>query len=132
MFCVCEDSLPTASTKCQVTIEVPCVLRVSELVVVPVIDPEHLSVAVAAEPIVAVHWPVTSGRLATSATGAIVSVTTMFCVCEDSLPTASTKCQEIRRASCGVRVKILVVAASLKKKQLSVAVGAEPIVAVHW
>src|SRR5438876_715317 len=90
IFCVCDEALPTASTKCHVTVEVPCVLRVSESVVVPVMVPEQLSVAVGDPAMVAVHWPVTSGSEATLGTGAVVSVTTIFCVCEEALPTAST------------------------------------------
>ena len=56
----------------------PWVLRVSESLVVPVMVPEQLSVAVGGVVMVAEHWPVASGRLATSGAGAMVSVTTIF------------------------------------------------------
>src|SRR5205823_14258705 len=93
MCCVCVDSLPLPSLKCQVTSEVPCVVRVSESLVVPVIVPLQLSVAVGAEAIVAEHSPVASAREAAFGTGAVWSATTMCCVCVDSLPLPSLKCQ---------------------------------------
>ena len=80
MFCVWVDTLPLPSSKCQVTTKVPCVECVSGSVVVPVIAPLQLSVAVGGPLIVAEHWPVASGKVATSGTGAVVSCTTTFCV----------------------------------------------------
>src|SRR5436309_2064951 len=98
------EGLPTASTKCQVTVEVPCVLRVSESVVVPVMVPEQLSVAVGAAAMVAVHWPVALGNVATFGTGAIVSVTTMFCVWLELLPWPSLNVQVTTDVPCVLRV----------------------------
>src|SRR5438093_11803823 len=101
MFCVCVHSLPLPSLKCQVTTEVPCVVRVSESLVVPVIVPPQLSAAVGAEAIVAEHSPVASASEAASGTGAVWSATTMFCVCVDSLPLPSLRSEE-RRVGTGV------------------------------
>ena len=85
--------LPTASVKVQVTVDVPCVLLVNASVVVPVIVPLQLSVAVGADVIVAEHCPVAATKLATLATGATVSVTTINWVCVLVFPTASLKVQ---------------------------------------
>ena len=73
IFWVCIEILPSPSTKCHVTVELPWVLRVRESVVVPVIVPEQLSVAVGGAVMVAEHCPVTSGNDATLGTGATVS-----------------------------------------------------------
>src|SRR6266513_2297565 len=74
MFCVWVELLPWPSLNVQVTTDVHCVLRVSESLVVPVMGPEQLSVAVGAVAMVAEHWPVALGNVATFGTGAIVSV----------------------------------------------------------
>ena len=50
---------------------------------VPVIDPAQLSVAVGAVKLVTEHSDVTFDKLAMSATGAVTSVMTTFCVCVD-------------------------------------------------
>src|SRR5216117_2266964 len=86
MFCVCVAMLPWPALKVQVTTDVPWVLRVSESVVVPVMVPEQLSVAVGGASMVAEHWPVALGNVATFGTAGTVSVTTMFCVCVAMLP----------------------------------------------
>src|SRR6266498_4246271 len=80
---------PCPSSYLQVTIEVPWVVRVSESLVVPVMVPLQLSLAVGGVLIVAEHCPVTSGKLATLATGAIVSLTVIVCVHLSELPLES-------------------------------------------
>src|SRR5437773_5103820 len=77
MCCVCVDSLPLPSLKCQVTTEVPCVVRVSESLVVPVMVPPQLSVGVDEEATDLEHPPVAAGRQAPYGTGAVWSDTTM-------------------------------------------------------
>src|SRR5206468_10109055 len=131
MFCVCVDSLPLPSLKCQVTTEVPCVVRVSESLVVPVMVPLQLSVAVGAEAIVAEHSPVASASEAALGTGAVWSATTMFCVCVDSLPLPSLKCQVTTEVPCVVRVSESLVVPVIVPLQLSVADGGEAIVCAH-
>src|SRR5207249_10832927 len=96
-----------------------------ESLVVPVIVAPQLSVAVGAEAIVAEHSPVASASEAASGTGAVRSATTMCCVCVDSLPLPSLKCQVTTEVPCVVRVSKSLVVPVIVAPQLSVAVGAE-------
>src|SRR5678816_995297 len=132
MFCVCVEVFPLPSLNVQVTTDVPCVVRVNESVVVPVIVPPQLSAAVGAEAIVAEHWPVASGSVAMFGTGAVMSSTTMFCVCVEVCPLPSLNVQVATDVPCVVRVNESVVVPVMVPSQLSVAVGAEAIVADHW
>src|SRR4029434_1571686 len=102
-----------------------------ESLVVPVITPLQLSVAVGGVLIVAVHWPVASGKLPAFGTGAVVSCTTMFCVWGDSLPVPSMKCQVTTKVPCVECVSESVVVPVITPLQLSVAVGGALIVAEH-
>src|SRR5439155_735113 len=131
IFCVCEEALPTASTKCHVTVELPWVLRVRESVVVPVIVPEQLSVAVGGAVMVAEHCPVTSGNDATLGTGAIVSVTTIFWVCIEILPWPSSKCHVTVELPWVLCVRESVVVPVIVPEQLSVEVGGAVMVTEH-
>ena len=100
MFCVAVVVLPFPSLNVQGTTEVPCVLRVSGSLVVPVIVPAQLSVVVGAAAMVAEHWPVTSAN--TGVAGAIVSSTTMFCVAVVVLPFPSLNVQVHHRGALRV------------------------------
>src|SRR5256885_8412575 len=64
--CSSDLTLPCPSSKLQVTTEMPCVVRVSGSLVVPVIVPPQLSVVVGAVVIVAEHCPVTRSEEHTS------------------------------------------------------------------
>ena len=123
--------LPLPSSKVQVTVEVPCVVRVNESEVVPVMVPKQLSVAVGAEAIVAEHWPVASAKLAALATGAMVSSTTIFWVWVLVLPLPSSKVQVTVEVPWVLLVNESEVVPVMVPEQLSVAVGAEAIVAEH-
>ena len=91
----------------------------------------QLSVAVGADEIVAKHCPVTAGKEVTFATGAIVSVTTISWVCMLEFPTASLKVQVTVDVPCIVLVNASEVVPVIIPLQLSVAVGAEAMVAEH-
>src|ERR1051325_10717279 len=107
------------------------VFRVRESVVVPVIVPEQLSLAVGGAEMVAEHSPVTSGRLATLGTGAVLSLTTIFWVCEEMLPFPSSNVQVTTEVPCVLRVSESVVVPVMVPEQLSSAVGGAEIVAEH-
>src|SRR5436190_24002062 len=94
--------------------------------------PEQLSAAVGAAAMVAEHWPVALGNVATFATGAIVSVTTMFCVWVELLPWPSLNVQVTTDVPCVLRVSESLPFPALFPSQLSVAVGAAATVAEHW
>ena len=69
---------------------VPKVVIGSVASLVTVTTPPQLSVAVGAVSVVTLHSPITSAKVALSATGAVVSVITTSCVCVDVLPCASS------------------------------------------
>ena len=79
--------------------------------------------------IVAEHWPVTSGKVAASGTGAVVSWTTMFCVAVVVLPFPSSNVQVTTEVPCVIRVSESLVVPVTVPAQLSVVVGAAGMVA---
>ena len=99
--------------------------------VVPVIEPEQLSVAVGAVKLSTLHCAVTSSRSATSATGAKVSYITTVCVCVVTLPSASTYVQVTTVVPCAVIGSTVVVVPVMEPAQLSVAVGAVKLSTLH-
>src|SRR5207245_4535768 len=119
--CVAVLTLPWPSSKLHVTSEVPCVVRVSGLLVVPVMVPLQLSVVVGAAVIVAEHSPVTSASVGT--TGAIVSLTTIRCVAVLTLPWPSSKLQVTTEVPCVVRVSGLPVVRLVERRVGSVVGG---------
>src|SRR6187402_1040627 len=129
IFWVCVLEFPVASVKVQVTVEVPCVERVNESVVVPVINAPQLSVTIGAVAMVAEHSPVTAARI--PATGAVVSATIIFWVCVLEFPAASVKVQVTVEVPCVERVNESVVVPVINAPQLSVTIGAVAMVAEH-
>src|SRR4030042_3960754 len=80
IFCIWVEVLPFPSSYVQVIVYVPCKLYISGSEVVPRTVPRQLSVAVGVTVTVAEHSPVTSGNVAISGTGAVISSITTFCV----------------------------------------------------
>src|SRR6185503_20262123 len=123
--------LPLPSLKVQVTIWSPCVLRLVASVVVPVIEPEQLSVAVGALLMEAEHCPVASAKETASATGVVVSCTLIHWVCVEMLPLPSLKVQVTIWSPCVLRLVASVVVPVIESELLSVAVGALLMDAEH-
>src|SRR5438128_11866832 len=99
----------------------PCFVRVSGSLLVPVIVPLHYSTLVRSVVIVAEHCPVTSAS--TGATGGSVSCTTIRCVAALTLPCPSSKLQVTTEMPCVVRVSGSLVQPSILPPRLHVACG---------
>src|SRR5437016_7883346 len=95
--------------------------------------PSQLSDAVS-EPVLSgalLRMHTTLGQLPVIA-GVTVSVTTMFCVCVELLPWPSLNVQVTTEVPWLLRVSESVVVPVRVPEQLSVAFGADAIVAEHW
>ena len=114
-----------ASVKVQVTVVFDVIGKLD--VVVPMIDPEQLSLAVGAGMLVTgEHVEVTVGREAFVGTGAITSSTSTTCVCVEIFPNPSVNVHVT--VVFDVIGKLVVVVPTIDPEQLSREVGAVMLV----
>ena len=122
---------PLASSNVHVTTVVPWVVIGSTAVVVPVIDPEQLSVAVGAVNVSTLHSAVTSSNTATSGPGAVTSSIITFWVWVLMFPLASSNVHVTTVVPWAVIGSTVVVVPVIVPAQLSVAVGAVNVSTLH-
>ena len=123
--------LPELSVKDQVTTVVPCAVIGKDVVVVPLIVPEQLSVAVGTVKLSTLHSAVTSSKSVISATGAETSSIITFWVWVLILPSLSVKVHVTSVLPWAVIGNTVVVTPITWPAQLSVAVGATKVSTLH-
>ena len=119
---------PLPSLKVHVIVVDPPSTKVSVSDVVPVIVPAQLSVVDGTESVPS-QSTVTADSV--GVTGAVISSTTMLCVCVDVFPLPSSKVHVMVVVPWVVLINASVVVPRIDPPQLSVAVGIPVIIAAH-